>query len=727
VAFVTPPLRAAYEDGATRGTIAPMSLPPSRPERRTPRPLAPRALLVSRTRALGVAALTAAALLVHHDAGAVGTRVFELDTLDKLSGGDLKGVAVSSDGMVRAGFTLGNVTLPDSTAVYASLTLADGSVLVGTSPNGKVFRVEGDRATLYADTKQTVVTSLAQGANGAVYAGTIPEGKVFKIADGKADVFATVPDAKHVWALAFDKARTTLFAAVGPDGRVVRIAADGSSSVYFQTDETNLVSVAVGEGGEVYAGSQGKALLYKISGPGRATVLYDMPGEEVKGIAIAKGGVVYATSNEYGEPPEVPKRSAAAAHAPAGPESAPRPKPGKGTLYRFDATGRPERMMHHDDFHYLALAVGDDGQPYVGTGAEGRVYTVDDAHVVTLVADTDERQVGALAVGGPGKGYVVSGDPAVFHRIVARGGPEAVWTSKVLDAGLRAKFGVLSWRASGALEMSTRTGNTGAPDATWSPWSPALAQPGGVASPLGRYVQVRGRWSKDAAAVLTDVTLPFVTENVRPVILEVSATTKGLTREPIKENLPASGSARPKHDATVKLSWKVDNADNDALRYRVSFKREGQTLWRDALKPEEELTTSEYEWETDALPEGKYRVRVEASDEAANPPGTVLKHALESQSILVDNTPPTIAALTITGRRLRARVTDGAGPIARVELTIDGKDTWHPLAAADGVLDTADEAIDSDVSALVPPGSHIVALRAFDAAGNAVTREVETP
>ncbi len=678
------------------------------------------------SRALGAAALLLT--LLAPDAHAVGTRVFELDTLDKLSGGDLKGVAVSSDGRVRAGFTLGNVTIPDASAVYATLQLADGSVLVATSPNGKVFRIAGDQAALYADTKQTAVTSLVEGAGGVVYAGTIPEGKVFKIAQGKADVFATIPDAKHVWALALDKTKRTLFAGVGPEGKVIRIAADGSSSVYFQTDETNIVSLAVADGGDVYAGSQGKALLYKITGPGRATVLYDFAGEEVKAIALAKGGAIFAIANEYGEPPEVPKRNPAAAHAPAGPQTAPRPKPGKGSLYRFDASGRPERMMHHDELHYLSLALGDDGQPYVGAGAEGRVYTVDDAHVVTLVADTDERQVGALAVsGGKAGGYVVSGDPAVFHRIVARGGQEAVWTSKALDAGLRAKFGVLSWRASGALEMSTRTGNTSAPDATWSAWSNAVAQPGPVTSPLGRFVQVRARWSRDAAAVLSDVTLPFVTENVRPVVLEVTAAAHGLTREPTKENLPSSGGEPPRHDATVKLSWKVDNQDNDALRYRVAFKREGQTVWRDALAADEKLTKPEYEWETDALPEGKYRVRIEASDESANPPGDVQKHALESQSILVDNTPPTLPVLTMTGRRLRARATDGIGPIARVELTIDGKDDWHPLAAADGVFDTADETVDGDVSALVPPGSHIVAVRAYDAAGNAVTREIETP
>src|SRR6202008_477727 len=142
-----------------------------------------------------------------------------------------------------------------------------------------------------------------------------------------------------------------------------------------------------------------------------------------------------------------PKRSAAAGRVPAGPSTTAKAKPGKGQLHRFDAQGRAERMMKHDDTHYMSLALDEKGTPYVGTGAEGRVYTVDDAHVVTLVADTDERQVGALQVTG-GKGFIATSDPPAFHRIVGRGGPDAVWTSKTLDAGLRAKFGTLSWRSS---------------------------------------------------------------------------------------------------------------------------------------------------------------------------------------------------------------------------------------------------------------------------------------
>ena len=376
---------------------------------------------------------------------------------------------------------------------------------------------------MWADTHETAVTSLVQGTNGVVYAGTIPDGKIFKLTPGKVDVLAKLPDVSHVWALAWDKTKSALYAATGNEGKVFRVTLDGQSSGYFTSDEPNLVSLAVADDGVVYAGSQGKGLLYRITGPGRASVVYDFPGEEVKGLALGKNGTLFAIANEYGELPDVPHRSSSQARSPAGPTSAPRPKPGKGALYQFDAKLRPEKMMHHDEFHYLSLAVGDDGQAYVGTGAEGRVYTVDDAHVVTLVADTDERQIGALMMNGPHP-FVVGGDPAVFHRVLSRGGADAVWTSKVLDAGLRAKFGVLRWMGSGPLELSTRTGDAQAPDATWSPWSNPIAQPAVVSSPAARFVQVRARWGRDPKAVLGEVVIPFVTENLRPVVLEVTAT-----------------------------------------------------------------------------------------------------------------------------------------------------------------------------------------------------------
>ena len=670
-------------------------------------------------------------------AAAVGTRTFDLDTLEEFSGGDLKGVAVGSDGVVRAGFLLGDVKIEQAATVFAAMPLADGSgVLLGTSPGGKVIKVAGDQATEYADTKATGVTSLAQDARGNVYAATFPDGKIFKVSQGKAEVFATLPDTTYVWALAFDKTKTNLFAAAGLDeGRVFRVNAAGQSEVYFRSDEPHLVSLAVAPNGDVLAGSSGKGLLYRVTGPGRATVLYDFPGEEVKAVAAAADGTIWAIANEYGEPPEPPKRSGSVGRTVAGPASqAARAKPGKGALWRFDPQGRPEKMMAHTEFHYMALALDDAGAPYVGTGAEGRVYTVDDTHAVSLVADTDERQVGALSMAGlpknaahPGVGaFIASSDGAVFHRILGKGGQDAVWTSKVFDMGIRARFGAMTWRATGALEISTRTGNTAAPDKTWSEWSNPITSGSVVPSSAARYVQVRARFARAPEAQLEEILLPFVTDNLRAVVTEVSAQSKSAVKES-KEGLVASGGDPPKHESIVKVTWKVDNPDQDGLRYRLYYRQQGtpQSAWREMLRTDEVVTNkTEYDWETATLPEGKYQIRVEASDETSNPPDQVQKHALDTSGVLVDNTPPTFPLLTMTGRKLKARVVDGVGPVTRVDVSIDGRGEWRPLAPTDRVFDSADESFDADLASIVPAGSHIVAVRAFDAAGNYVVREI---
>ena len=327
---------------------------------------------------LFVSGLVAALALSSTMAFAVGTRTFELDSLEKLSGGDLKGVAVGSDGVVRAGWTVGDIPLPDASASWAAVELPDKTMLVGVT-GGSVLRIANGGATVYADTGTQAVTSLAVGSGGAVYAGTIPDAKIFKLSPGKADLFATLPDAHHVWALVLDKAGTALYAGTGPEGRVYRIGLDGTATVYLHTDEPSVVSLAVASNGDLFAGSSNKGLLYRITGAGRASVLYDFPGDtltEVRALAVS-GGQLYAAVNEYSEPPDPPKRSSNVGRGRASPATGAHPKPGKGWLYRFDAEGRPEKMMHHDEFHYMSLAVDDAGAPFVGTGAEGRVYTVD--------------------------------------------------------------------------------------------------------------------------------------------------------------------------------------------------------------------------------------------------------------------------------------------------------------------------------------------------------------
>jgi hypothetical protein len=667
---------------------------------------------------LSKARILISCVLVAGSAGAVGTRTFEFRKGDDFKGGDMKGVAVDSAGRVRAGFNVGQVSVPDAVTIWSALVQKDGSVLLGTGNEGKILSSDGATVKTGAETGALVVTSLVEGFGGSVFAGTLPDGEIFKYAAGKATKFAKLEGAEHVWGLAFDTKTKSLFAATGPEGKLFRVDAQGTAQVYFDAPEQHLMSVAVAPDGAVYAGASEKAKLYKITGPGRASVLYDFGRTEVRAIAVSDKGDVFAVANDVKPGSYTPSRKGGTSAA--SPTARPPKTTGKGTLYRFSPDGTPEQLLDNKDEHFTSLALGDDGRPYVGTGVEGRVYSVDDNHDEVLSADVEERQIGALVLAGKQR-FVASSDPAVLHPVRGIGGQDAVWTSKVLDAGLRGHFGKMDWVASGALEFSTRTGNTSEPDDTWSPWSAPLTAASEVKSPPARYFQVRARFGRDPAAVLSSLTVPFVTDNLRALVTEIESDGTPSSSTGIESS---GGPVSKKSGTSISLKWKVENPDKDELRYRIEYRLIGTTLWRDMLDPRETLTKSSYNWETADLPEGRYRVRVTASDEISNPPDKARKHELESGVILVDNTPPVVTDLEVAGKRIRGTAVDGVGPISRIEVSVIGTDSWIPFFPKDGVFDEQREEFDADVSAMAIEGHPLLALRVYDRAGNVVVRNV---
>jgi hypothetical protein len=660
-------------------------------------------------------------LLFAATAAAVGTRRLTLDKEADFKGGDLKGVAIDSVGHVRAGFSLGTLPVTQAPSVWSALPQKDGSLLLGTANEGKLLKLAGGAVSVLAETKAIAVTSLAEAWGGTVVLGTLPDGKVMKYERGKLSDLATLKGAQHVWHVAFDAKSNSLYAATGPEGKLFRIGAGGEAQVLFDAEEQHLMSVAVAPDGTVYAGASDKAKLYKITGPGRATVLYDFARTEVRSIAIGPKGEIYAIANEL-KGVQIPTRQPRGSEtSPAGPVGSPGKNKGKGTLFRFTPDGKPDRLLDNEEEHFTSLTLGDDGQPYVGTGVEGRVYTVDAAHHSALVADVDERQIGALVLKGAQK-YVIGSDPIVVHAVRGVGGPDAIWTSKVFDAGLRARFGLIDWESTGAIEVSTRTGNTKEPDETWSPWSKDLAAPANVDSPAARFIQIRARFAKDKNAELSELNVSFLTDNLRATIDNIEVKGRSTSNDDAIKS--SGGPVSKKGDSKVSLGWKVDNPDKDDLRYRLKYRLVGTNTWFDLTERDEKLTKESYDWETGTLPEGRYRVHLSATDELANPPDRVTRDEMESGVVLVDNTPPRVERLRAAGRKVQATVVDGVGPIQRVEVSLGGKDDWVPFFPVDGIFDEAQEDMDIDVSSISPAGPALLAVRAFDEAGNAVVVNV---
>ncbi|MBX3246270.1 MAG: hypothetical protein KF901_03730 [Myxococcales bacterium] len=651
---------------------------------------------------LALTTLASLGLVFVSPADAVSTRHFLLDDAEGLAAGELEGTMVLSTGEVVVGAQLARIGLENAALATSVARASDGALYVGTGNAGKIFRVRGDEVRAFAETGQLLVTSLVI-EGGTLYAGTLPEGRIYAInlADGAVREHARPEGAEHVWALVHDGRR--LFAGTGPEGKVFAIDPSGNAELYFDSDEAHVLSLAR-EGDRLYAGTSERAIVYRLRGPGRAEVVHDFPGNEIAALS-ARGGVLAVLAND------MPAARPVAATKAKRPTASEPPRPGKGRLFRVDAEGRVERLHHDDGAHFTAVRIAADGTIYVGVGKDGRVLRVSPDRVVATYADVDERQVLDLDVDGD-RPVFVTGDSGTLHRVLPGAASEAFWTSKVLDASFSARFGQLTWRGSGRVQLQTRTGNSGQPDATWTEWSQPITTPGPIRSAGGRFLQIRAKLL-EPTAVIRAVQAYYLPQNQRPTVTRVGLkATKQTKRE----------ASAPEPSTTYDLEWSVDNPDEDAIRYRLRYRAEDQTIWRPVFREDVRLTKAEYRWETSGLPDGWYVVEVEASDELSNPSPLVLRSTRTSSPILVDNHPPRVEGLAFRGGRVTGRAVDGFGPIVALEVAVDGGD-WLPAQPDDGLLDTRDERFTIPIEGLTA-GSHVVAVRAYDAGGNSGSAEL---
>ncbi len=659
-------------------------------------------------------ALTGVVLAASATATAVTTEHFVLDSADAFFAGELDGAAVSSDGSVRAGAATERTPI-ENVPLASSMAQRGGTTFVGTGTNGVVYRFDGKNVQVFASTGELLVSSLAFGADGALYAGTLPNGRIYRIdvKSGQMKRFSIPEGAKHIWALRYDKTRGRLIAATGPEGRMFEIDPIGRAKELYEAAASHIMTLALDGKGAIYAGTSDDAVVLRIQRDNRVEVVYDFPGNEITSIDYADGKLAVA-SNTFKTPPGS-QFQATTGNRPAPPSGpATRPRPGSGELWRVDSDGRAEKLVSRPDAHFTAVQWGTDGAIYAGDGNEGRILRVEPDGSYSIWVDVEERQVLALALRGQDPSFV-TGDGASIYRVQSGKRRDAIWTSKALDASFASKWGRLTWRGEGRFVFQTRSGNTQEPGETWSAWSKDLDKPGRVASPPGRFVQVRAKLPRNDDAVLRAVELFYLPRNQRARVSNVQGS-RPLLKHGDKSRQPLPPTT------LLDLSWKVENPDRDSLRYRIAYREEGQPMWRDMFEEDTILSDAKYTWETDSIPDGYYVVRVEASDELSNPESLTLRSSVTSEPIRIDNHPPRIDRLEARKGLLRGRVVDDLGPVARIQVSLDAG-TWRDVFPTDSLLDGSSEEFELPLGDL-GSGFHIFAVRAFDAAGNQANREI---
>lgn len=165
------------------------------------------------------------------------------------------------------------------------------------------------------------------------------------------------------------------------------------------------------------------------------------------------------------------------------------------------------------------------------------------------------------------------------------------------------------------------------------------------------------------------------------------------------------------------FSWEAEDRNGDDLVYNVYFRGENETTWRLLKKDLEEKYLT---LESDTLPDGKYLIRLVASDASSNPKTISQTGELTSAVFEIDNTPPLVQATghTVTGKQgsVRFKAQDATSVLRKAEVSIDGKE-WQDIFSVDGIVDSKSEEFEVKTDDL-GAGEHTVAMRVYDSNGN---------
>jgi hypothetical protein len=635
---------------------------------------------------------------------------------------------------------------------------AKGTLYVATSPDGKVYRVSSSgEKSVFFDPKTKYIWDLAFGPDGTLYVATGDKGQIFAVApDGKGELFYDSDEA-HIRVVAFDS-RDNLLAGTEPSGRVLRLTrasnktdkksaqkdkqtAAGAGFVLYETAKREVTSLAVSPDGAIYVAAIGE----KLPATGQAqTTIISTP----QGTTTITGGGLVGGNPAQSQPPFVPF-----------------PPLLSSSIYRIFPDGASEELWTSREDVVYALALNSDGRLLAGTGNSGALLAIDGRGVFAQLAKAGSAQITAISRNNNGKIFLCTANPGKVFSVGPEYEPEGTYSSRSFDAQLFSQWGRLDWwsppptaaKSGGSsneprLEFFIRSGNTEDPAKEWSRWFGPYSKPGAsVECPPARFVQwkavIHGGRPGDG---IDWVSLAYLPRNVAPIIDAIvvqdpgvraqGASTMQTGQQPsvslrmppaaspsgvlITQSSPTPRFEQPPQGFAQKgyqsVLWSAHDENDDELRYAVYYRGEKETEWK-LLK--DKLEQKFYSWDSTAMADGAYYLRIVATDAPSNPPASALTAARESERFVVDNTPPTVEKLeanvaTRSGSPVSTSVTikftarDATSSIERAQYSLNGGD-WILVAPIGRISDAQEEHYEFSLGE-PSSGEHTIAIRAYD-------------
>ncbi len=637
-------------------------------------------------------------LLALSTAHAVRTHTFVDEGFSSFNEGELSGLALSGDGRLETAPAMERVALIDESLVWAAIHDLDGNLILGTGNHGRVLRVnrDGTVETIFQP-DQMLTRALARDAAGNLYVGTSPDGAIYRLPQGGGlpQIFFD-PKASFLWDMHVRDG--ALWVATGFPASVIRIALDEAagapaSETWFSPKADHVTVLYPDEAGVWWAGTSPQGILYRLDGQDAAFAAYHSSDREIKAIARRKGGrLTFSTfswedpggsasstgsapSTDGFLPPFVVRAGATGGERAEGSDGPPIVPQGRSTLFELDESGFVRPIWRSGQSGMFSLHPL--GQRYwmVGLNSGGRIFAFENRDHWSLVQQLERGGEISQILEDPsdaGQFLVVTSNPAAVYRFGGRTREPGVFTSRVHDAGQISRWGAIGLLLEGEpiAAIATRSGNTRAPDATWSEWVEAEGASDGVRaeampqSPVARYLQYRLTLAADGEGSIRRVRGAYQRPNAAPEIRELAILPGKFELNVQTANGPAhefdlafnpGGRARLAgaqnqrmqlrrldDNGFFTLVWRAADPNEDRLEYTVDVQRMGEDRW---ARVKTELEEPVFSWNVQGIPEGFYRFRLTASDHRDNEPGESLQAEGISHYILVDTTSPEISLL----------------------------------------------------------------------------------
>jgi WD40 repeat protein len=195
------------------------------------------------------------------------------------------------------------------------------------------------------------------------------------------------PNLAYLWQLKFDS-RGRLWAAGGPDAKVLRFDEAGKATTAFESSELTAQTIVFDAKDNLYVGTSPDGKVYKVTPDGQKSVFFEPKTKYIWGLALDSDGTLFVGTGD------------------------------KGEVFAVAPDGKGQVFYQSEERHARSLAFDAKGNLLVGTEPDGLIVrveimrksaqTIPSAGATFVIYETDKKEVTSLLTDASGNLYAAS-------------------------------------------------------------------------------------------------------------------------------------------------------------------------------------------------------------------------------------------------------------------------------------------------------------------------------